>query len=74
MAQSVEHSTAARTVPGSSLSIFLPFGKNLGACVRCGRIEKKFNSVRTIACARVIIEYKTVERLESSVNSPPSTA
>ena len=41
MAQSVEHRTAAQTVPGSSLGHYLLFGRNPGQSVSWKRFEKK---------------------------------
>ena len=40
MAQLIQHATAARKVPSSSLSHSLLTGENLGTCVSCDRIGK----------------------------------
>ena len=51
MAQSVQHATATRKVPGSSLRHFLLFGQNAGTYATCERIGNKSEAcVRKNAC------------------------
>ena len=57
MAQSVEHATAAQTVPGSNLRHSFLLDQNLGICVSCERIGKIEDCVKTLACASVITLY-----------------
>ena len=57
MAKSLEHATAARTVPSSSLAHSFPFGQNLGNCISCERIEKKLDCYNTCTSKILKIQY-----------------